>query len=265
MRILLIVILSVFTINLVSADCSGNGLWAFPNTKTIKQNSIIVLTGYYRSQNIVTSLNKKYPIYLESEGHKVKLNVKSIYKGMFELTQAVLEPEEELISGRTYILIIDRLGKFKSSLLTKWNSELGKNEPIRWKVESGIDIQKPQLLGQPELVDNRMYLYGCGPAIYADFKIKAKDESDLLIKTELVDLESGKSNIYLLSFSKTDTLSVGHGMCLGAFDFKENGKYKIRFSLMDVCGNKNDEWTTWIEFDSPYERCKNGDKTGLWK
>lgn len=253
MRIVLIILLSFIGTGQVFADCAGEGLWTFPQKGTIKQNSLIVLTGYFRSQKIVTSLNKKYPIYLESEGHKVKLNVKSTYIGLFELTQAILEPDEKLIAGRTYQLKIEKLDEFEQSLVSRWNSELGKDEPITWKVDGGTDTEKPELLNIPELVDKRTIHYGCGPAIYADFKIQTKDESDILVKTELVDMESGESTTYFLSFDDTDTLSVGHGMCSGAFDYKENRKYKVRFSLMDICGNENQKWTAWIEFDSPYE------------
>lgn len=254
MRAILLLILSLTISGHVSAECAGEGLWAFPQTTTIKQNSLIVVTGYFRSQRIVTSLNKKYPIYLESEGHKVKLNVKSTYKGMFELTQAILKPNEKLIAGRTYQLKIDKLDDFRRSQLSRWNSELGKNEPIAWKVDGATDTEIPKLLNQPELIDKRTTHYGCGPAMYADFKIQTNDESDVLVKTELIDLESGESTTYFLSFNDTDTLSVGHGMCSGAFDFQENGKYKVRFSLMDICGNENNDWTAWIAFDSPYER-----------
>lgn len=253
MKIITSILLTIFITGQVFADCAGDGLWAFPKTETIKQNSLIVLTGYARSQKIVTSLNKEYPIYLYSEGHKVKLKVKNIYKGMFKLTQAILEPDEKLISGRTYQLKIDNLSESENSLLSIWDSELSKKEPISWRVEEGIDTQVPELLTQPELIDKRTKYYGCGPAIHADFKIHTKDESDLLIKTELLDLENDESNIYLLSLDDVDTLSVGHGMCSGAFNYKETGRYKVRFSLMDICGNRSSEWTAWIEFDSPFE------------
>ncbi|WP_421754091.1 hypothetical protein [Croceimicrobium sp.] len=253
MKIVLIILLSFITTGQLFAECAIDGLWALPQKGTIKQNSLIVLTGYFRSQKIVTSLNENYPIYLESEGHRVKLNVKKRYKGLFELTQAILEPEEELIAGRTYQLKIDKLDEFETSRLRRWNSELGKYEPITWKVDGGIDTESPELLNVPELVDKRTIHYGCGPAIYADFKIQTKDESELLVKTELVDLKSGESTTYFLNFEGTDTLSVGRGMCSGAFSYKENRKYKVRFSLMDICGNENEKWTAWIQFDSPYE------------
>lgn len=253
MRILLTIALTLGTLGHVFADCAGSGLWAYPQTETIKQNSMIVLTGYYSSQKIVTSLNDKYPIYLESEGHKVKLNVVNTYEGMFALTQAILQPEEKLIAGKTYQLKIDKLSEMETGLVSIWNSDRGKAEPIAWKVEDSIDTEVPELLSQPELVDKRITHFGCGPAIYADFKIQTKDESALLIKTELVDVNTGTSTIYYLNFDDVEILNVGHGMCSGAFDYKADGKYKIRFSLMDICGNENKEWTAWIAFDSPNE------------
>ena len=242
----------IFT-GLTFAKCTSSGLLTFPKNGTIKQNSLIMIEGYATSQKIINSLNQDYPIYLQSEGHKVKLNVKSTYKGMFEITQAILQPDEKLIAGRTYQLIIDKLDEFDKALLTKWNSETNESEPITWKVDDGTDTETPKLLNQPELIDKKTIHYGCGPAIYADFKIQTKDESGLLIKTELMDLESGESTTYFLSFEDSEILSVGHGMCSGAFDYRENEKYKIRFSLMDICGNENLEWTTWIEFESPFE------------
>ena len=181
---------------------------------------------------------------------------------MFHLTQAILTPNEKLISGRTYYLKIDNLDKYEETLLTKWNSETNESEAISWKVEGGTDTRTPESLNQPKLVDKRTIYYGCGPAIYLDFKFQVKDESEILIKTELMDLESSESTTYCLSFKNTDTLSVGHGMCSGEFNYKENHKYKVRFSLMDVCGNENKEWTAWIEFDSPlegYKKRKNDD------
>lgn len=250
MKTLFLLILCIITTGQVMADCAGSGIYAFPWTKTIKQNSLILLTGYANSEEIITSLNKEYPVYLESKGHKVKLNVKSTHKGMFQLTQAVLEPNEKLIVGRTYLLVIDEV---KSTTLTRWNPELGKNTPIAWKVESGMDNTIPNFVEQPEFSNTRIEFFGCGPEVYAVFKIKTEDESEILVKTELVDIESGASNIYFLTFNETDLLNVGHGMCSGAFDYKKEGQYKVRFKLMDICGNENKEWSDWIAFDSPFE------------
>lgn len=213
---------------------------------------MIILEGYGTSQKIINLLNKDYPVYLETEGHKVKLNIKGTYKGMHALTQAIMVPEQKLISGKTYELKIDNLSPLDKSELLRWNSKLKKRETINWKV-SGIDNSIPEFINEPKLLDKKTVQYGCGPAVYADFNIQTKDDSELLLKTELVDTKNGESTIYFLIANKSGKISVGHGMCSGAFGYKKDGQYKIRFSLMDICGNEGNNWTAWIKFESPYE------------
>lgn len=253
MKKLLVLIIGIVLTGKLFARCASSGILAFPENRQIKQNSWIVLEGFAASQEIINALNQDYPVYLEAEGHKVKLNVKSIHEGMYHLTQALLMPDEKLISGRKYFLKIDNLPSDQESLLSKWNMEDHKLEPIAWNVEAGTDISIPTMVGSPELVNKRTTEYGCGPDVYADFKIQAVDESALLFKTELVNLVNGESSVYYLSSIESSILSVGHDMCSGAFDFSEKGKYKVRFSVMDSCGNTNGEWSVWLEFDSPFE------------
>jgi len=256
MKKTLLILFSIFFTGHLFAKCDFSGLSTFPANGTIKQNSWIILEGYAESQKIINSLNQDYPIYLEAKGHKVKLNVKDVFKGMFRVTQAILIPEENLIPGNIYYLKIDKLKKSQRSLLTIWNSENNESEPIAWKVKSGIDISIPVFNSVPKLIDNTKTHYGCGPEIHADFKFEATDDSELLIKTEFVNIKSGETNIYHLNISEINILSVGHEMCSGAFEFEENEKYKVRFNLMDICGNGNNEWTDWIEFESPFREHK---------
>lgn len=253
MRIFLLLFFTTFASGQALADCASNRLWVYPKRGTIKQNSNIILTGYARSQTIVKTLNQDYPIYLESKGHKVKLVVKKIYEGQFSLTQAILEPAKKLKPGRTYQLIIQNLEEYERVILERMYSDPSKSEPISWTVESTTDNTIPKLLNTPHLVDKRVAHYGCGPAVYADFKINAEDDSHIFVKTELVALESGESTTYVLSLGQADTLNIGHSMCSGAFSFRNKEKYKIRFRLLDICGNESDQWTEWIEFNSPFD------------
>jgi len=68
-----------------------------------------------------------------------------------------------------------------------------------------------------------------------------------------MDLTDEETKIYFLKTSKKDTITIGHGMCSGGFSFKPNHLYQARFSIMDNCNSYQDEWTDWIEFESPYQ------------
>lgn len=253
MRILITILLSLLITGKVLAECSSGGIKVFPSTKEIKQSSRIILEGYASSQKVIELLNKDYPVYLESGNHQIKLKVLSINKGMYSLTQAILEPREKLLPGKTYFLKVDKLDDYQQGFLKKWDSEKKSYEPVSWIVGDKIDTSAPKLLATPRLVDKKTLPYGCGPAVYANFKLEAEDESDILVKTELVNITTGQKNIYYLNLHISGTLNVGHGMCSGAFSFRPQNFYKIRFNLTDNCGNSDNLWTDWIEFESPYE------------
>lgn len=256
MKYVLSLILGLGIFGQVFADCSSSGLWAYPSTSKINQNSIIVIEGYARSQKIIDSLNIGYPIYLEANGHRVKLKVLEINKGMFQLTQALLKPTAKLITGKTYTLIIDGQNKNIIGGLSKWNSEKKEYEPISWVVNNVVDTEKPKWITKPKLVDKTTQWYGCGPAIHAVFQLKIKDKSKTLIKTELVNIKTKESTTYYLNIAKDGKLHVGHGMCSGAFYFKAKNNYKVRFSLTDLSGNTDMQWTEWTQFASPLKAWK---------
>lgn len=243
------------------AECSVSGLHTFPSGgSSIKQNSMIVLEGYATTRKVIRSLNKEYPVYLESDGHKVTLEVRETLEGMFRLTQAILIPTEPLVENRTYTLRIDSLDEDQRFVVSRWDSESHARVPITWTVVGGIDTTEPSILGDPVLSASWIEFMGCGPEVYASFSVPAEDESELLFKTELVDLKTEESHTYYLSLDHHDLVRAGHGMCSGAFSYEPHKTYKIRFSVLDICGNETEIWSDWVEFDSPYVKRQNRKK-----
>ena len=239
MRQLLLILIGFFWIVPAYADCSGEGLYVFPSGQTIKQNSIFVLEGYARSQNIILELNNKYPIYLKSGDKRVNLFVKEIRVGQFQLTQAILILERQLDAGFEYELFIDSLPKTES--LTRYNDKTMEYESIKFTVVSGIDSDKPVLTSTPKEIDKSYALFGCGPAMSVNFDFPVKDSSEVLIKTTVKNINSGFETTYYIK-SRNTQISVGHRMCSGAFTYDESNNYEIEFSFMDASGNT----TTWI-------------------
>ncbi len=247
--ILISLLLTIITSNLFAA-CETNGIWVFPRNGEIKQNSWFMIEGYAESQEIISNLNSKYTIYLESGKHKVKLIIVSKHIGMFDVTQVILKPEELLKKGETYFLKINNLNEEQQQNFGKWVQ--GKIEAFSWKVKKGTDKQKPAWEQEPNFIKSEIEWFGCGPGMYAVFECAISDKSETLVKTELTDLNTKETNSYYL-ITEGNILKVGHGMCSGAFTFKENHKYKVQFSLLDASGNELTEYTKVIEFDSPYK------------
>ncbi len=244
-KLLLLIFISIFSFSLFG-KCGSSGIWVFPNGDEISKKSIIMIEGYATSQELIKNLKEGNQVYLKSKNHTVKLKVEGVYEGNFNLTQAILVPEEDLIVGDEYSLQMD------TKKLIIPIHKVGKyGKPVSWKVKSEIDNEKPNWSSgiRPKLINTSYTRYGCGPAIYAHFNVKINDQSETLVKTEVMNLETKNSTTYYL-ISKDGKLDVGHGMCSGAFAFRKNGGYKVRFDLMDISGNSFGRWSEWTKIDN---------------
>jgi len=190
----LFIILSAFLTTRAFADCTASGLHVWPAGNTLKQNAIIVLEGYAKSQELILQLNDKYPAYLKAGNRKVKLNIKEICIGQFELTQAILIPSELLIAGLEYTLLIDNLPEAQS--LTRYNPVSKKTEAITFKIIKGIDTEKPVMTAKPKVLKKSLVQLGCGPSTHVYFDCPVADSSEYLVKTTVKNLETGKEATY---------------------------------------------------------------------
>lgn len=240
MKQLLTIIIGLFWTATVYAECGMNGLSIFPNGQTIKQNSIFILDGYAESQKVVLGLNKKHDIYLKNGNKRIKLLVAEICVGQFNLTQAILKPETELEAGLEYTMYIDSLPEYES--FNKYNTTTRKYEPVTYKVIAERDNERPKLTAKPKELKKTLVHFGCGPSIHVVFSNSAKDSSEIIVKTTVKDLKTGKETTYYIQ-PNGDKIYVGHGMCSGAFDFEgKNNNYEVEFSFMDASANL----TAWI-------------------
>ena len=230
------------------SKCGGANLSVFPEKREIKNTSLFLLEGYAGSQLTVENLNTKFPIYLKSGNEKISLLVIETHKGIFQLTQALLKPEKPLTPGKEYQLIIDSLPKFEH--LDRYNEQREKYEPIFYLALDEEDKTIPEWNAVVKEKGKSMEQYGCGPAVHVTFHFNASDESELLVKTTMKSIETGREITYIL-ISDKKAVSIGHGMCSGAFTFREGTDYQVQFSLIDASGNVSDKVSDWIAFTRP--------------
>lgn len=228
--------------------CSYSGLSVFPNNKNIYQNSIFIVDGYAQSQEIILGLNKGYDIYLKSGSQKIKLLVTETLEGQFRLTQAVLKPERELTAGLEYTLCIDNLPEYET--LNRYNYTSEKYELIKYLVIAGNDTEKPEITAIPKEVNKSLIYYGCGPSVHVVFSNTAKDSTEIIIKTTVKNLKTGKETIYYIE-PEGESIEVGHGMCSGAFEFEDGIQYEVDFTFMDASGNQTPMGGESIKFTKP--------------
>ncbi len=231
------------------AKCAASSLSVWPAPGTIKQNPIFVLDGYAASMDVIVGLNKKYAVYLKSGNARIKLEVKETLLGQYRIAQAILVPIENLRAGKEYELCIDSLPANEG--VRMYDSQTYKPIKIKWKVIEGIDKEAPQWTAQPKYLDKAKHAFGCGPGIDVNFSYAANDSlANYIIKATVKDVATGEKAIYYINAAK-DKITIGHGMCSGAFDFVDNKAYEVEFSLMDASGNISQWPTCPIAFTGP--------------
>lgn len=242
-RHLIFIAISFLIVSNLFGRCISSGYSVWPRSKTLVTNSIFILTGYGNSQQIIHNLSI-YNVYLESYTDSIKLDVLKIYTGEYGITQAVLKPTTKLSAGETYSL---RIANLSGEAKHEFN-----NEDFSWKILDKSDNDNPQWQTLPSYIGKQWIRYGCGPEANAKFCICFDDNSPVIVLARLKEIKSGITNEYFVEPDST-VLSIGHGMCYGAFYFVDNWEYEVSFSLMDASGNKIDSLTTPISFIGPTE------------
>jgi hypothetical protein len=237
----------------VYADCAGSGLNLFPFGKTIKQNSIFILTAGSGSEDVIHGLNKNYKIYLKSGEKKIRLFVIEICIGQYFLSQAVLKPATEPEAGKQYTVFID--GPFGD--INAKPASLNETIELRtYNVIAEKDADRPQLSSKPKETGKTLHFYGCGPDIHVDFSNPAQDQSEIVVRTTVKNLATRKETTFYLVPSG-NRIEVGHNMCEGGFDYDGSNHYEVEFSFMDASGN----FTWWkgerIKFTRPVKPTDN--------
>jgi hypothetical protein len=244
------VIIVFFITFSVFADCASTGITMFPTNSSIKQNSIFMIEGYASSQQIILELGKKHQIYLKNGDNKIKLIVSEVCVGQFLLTQAILKAETEPIAGLEYTVCIDGLPEYET--LNRYNAKTGKREAIKYKILAEKDEIAPKMNQKPKEIEKSFVPFGCGPEIYVIFDNRISDNSELLAKTSLKNKSTGKETTYYIPVAGNE-ISIGHGMCSGAFIFDEGKEFEIEFSFMDASGNLTNWIGERISFTKPEE------------
>ncbi len=242
------VVATLLSVTNAFADCTSSGLSVWPSLGAIKKNSVFVLDGYASSMDVIYGLNSRFPIYLKAGNTKIKLNVKETCTGQFYLAQAILVPASKLEAGKEYELCIDNLPQYQS--VRVWNPRTGDYIPPRWTVSTEEDNNAPQWLTMPKEKSKSYAMFGCGPSIHVNFSFAVSEQSEYLVKTTIKSLQTGKRTTYYIGVSQKE-ISVGHGMCSGAFNFGEGENYEVEFSLMDASGNFAQSPTCGLIFTRP--------------
>lgn len=235
MKQVLYVLLVIASIQTTSAKCTGNGIFPLHESDTLTKNGMLVLEFYAASQGLVSGLNDKYPVYMQCGKEKIKLNVAEIFTGEFRVTQVIFKPERNYKINKAYELKIDNLPEYEQ--LHQFSQTYNKWVPLTFTIVDGDKASPPVITGTPRLTNMEKQEFGCGPARWAYFDLGIEWNTTQLVQVKLTDKATGKSTDYIFRVEKGQ-VKIGHGMCSGAFYFKDSSGYEVSFAILDATGRK---------------------------
>ncbi|MGN6492686.1 MAG: hypothetical protein ACTHLE_11865 [Agriterribacter sp.] len=235
MKKLLCIVLVIALIQTTSAKCTGNGIFPLHKNDTLPANGILILEFYAASQSLISSLNNKYPVYMQCGEEKIRLNVAEIFKGEFRVTQVIFKPERSYKINKVYELKIDNLPEYEQ--LGRFSQTYNKRDPLTFTIVDSDKASPPVITGTPRLINMEKQEFGCGPARWAYFDLGMELNTTQLVQVKLTDKATGKSALYIFTVEKGQ-VKIGHGMCSGAFHFKDGADYDVSFAALDATGRK---------------------------
>lgn len=209
----------------------------WPQCETLPQNPVIMLEAFGRSKRVMSDITGKYKVWLISGDHKVELEGREWLEGAMDLEMVLLYPKEKLFENQTYHLQIDSLPEDERMPQLYARNGLPTRNPA-WKITAGTDTQQPEWKMMPTTVEQHYTMYGCGPAVSTTIHPEFNDDNPCLAYVTLTNQKTKQSRSYYVAIYE-NTLSIGHGMCAGAFVYAEGATYDCEIQLMDASGNKS--------------------------
>ncbi len=239
-----------------------NKFIVYPACKSLTPDACILLEGHGVDRSMLEKLNQDHMIYLESENHRVGLMLKGMFEGLFNTTQALLKPVDQLHLGATYYLKVEHRGKGETEQIRKWNASTQIHEKICWTINDCKHKNRQSPTTDVKLGDAVLTWQGSGATVYAQFDVKIDSLESPYLMVELFDLNSNQRNKYILMNPGKESLRVGHEALHGPFIFKGKHYYEMRLRPLNKHGEANSNWSQWISFDNPlnlmYPKPQNG-------
>lgn len=228
------------------AKCRGTWLSAFPD-KTIHANSWLVLQAGGQARELVRNL-ANHRAALVRQGERVEVTVMAVHDGQFNVTQAIIRPSKPLTRGATYRLSLDEAAVEAASI--GWDLKR-----LEWTVGPPSGSGTPRWSGAPTVDGSRYTRYGCGPAKYVDMRLPVVDTGLLGALVEVRPAGAKARPVRFLVPIRDGKISLGHGMCSGAFTYTSGARYDVRvLSVLDTQGNRVSAPPHALTVDAPQPR-----------
>lgn len=229
----------------VAAMCPVGGYSVWPPPGQVPNNTLILVEVHGYLGRPLESGSAAVAT-LRGGGEVIPLEPIQRLGGRGSNRQVLFKPFRRLTPGVEYEIHIPGL---EDGPLTHITFDPPEEVPVRWVAQETADLASPVWVGRPRVVEKRYIDWACGSEIEVDVELPARESGPLLALAELspTGATRGEPQTHLLRVVD-GVVSVGHGMCGGAFDLEPGGEYLLRPVLLDAAGNRAEPWTSPLRF-----------------
>ena len=236
-------------------DCGAGSITCLWSAELTPESCVLVLQagGFYPGE-ILRKMGGEHPASLVAPDHEITLTQKTYLKGGFGLDQAVFELSHRPRPGTTYELRVANLEERDLFMVQRYDSapDVLAYRPIQLTTAPDTVAQT---LWQPRFsyVRSEIYQYGCGPSVNVNFQLRQPPRDaarHLWVRVHNPYTDEVQESI--LAVAEDGGFAVGHGMCVGGFQFTRSQKYTVSVASYDTVRGVRGAWTTPRKFPNPW-------------
>ena len=216
--------------SLAFAKCGGGGLSTWPASGgEIGPSAQIVVVGTGSASDQVADLGARADLALVSGADRIPLEIEAILAGSFRTTQAVLRPIAAPDPGR------------------RWTLE-GAGIEAHFAAVAHDPPHPPAWRGAPQVLSTSRVEYGCGPAVRVNLSARVEHA----VQVEATVWAAGTDDRAIARLLIEDgAVTIGHGMCAGAFELEQGRSYFADLVAVDAAGRRVRADDSPIPFEAP--------------
>ena len=227
----------LFSLGIAHAKCmpGSSSFSPEPGSQIADRAEIVwTATGSEREQ-----LEASGDLALVSEGSRVPLRDVETLEGSFQMTQLVLAPTKPLSAGRWTLV------RGEEPLQERSTGEL---RPVSFVVAEGAPVEAPIWRSSPQVARREREELGCGPAVEVAVEVKVANAQ--WIEATVREAELGSTGTIRLAI-RDGQISIGHGMCSGAFELTHGEVYFADLIAVGPLGQRVPADDLPIRFTAP--------------
>ena len=192
-------------------------------------------------------------LYFVSEADTIKAVIQNNWSGTAsQPRQSFLKAEKSLTEIKYKLMV---LNDSINETMKCFNSQTSSLDTVQWNINHSSDTIAPSFDTNPILIRQNFEMpFSCT----STFEYNTKDSSKYFIEVKVrIKSENNWTTLFVRkgydfkSKNEKKIFDLGWVNCYGVFSYERNTNYEAKFRLVDLKGNRGEQFSPIVEFSTP--------------